>query len=1349
MAATNYNAYPIFEKNQVLTNTQLNQLVSYLEEQGRLTRSSLIGIGIVCGLELKFVPEADAETGVDTLYISEGVGISSEGFLISFCGCPITKYRNFVLNPYVDYPAFQNPATKQQDIVIQELLTDDFENDGSEEPIEQMDAEILKDKVVVLFLECYDKDLKSCLSKSCDDIGIERRFTLRKLLISKTDIENKVLVRNGNEETLLFPERYALPDVAVKMPLFSPPVTDFNTFGKVAGQYGNILFAATSDPVTAVLTALKDAYHAYQPVLQDAFSTNPFNDPVTQVTAWKALFDGSGDATKYMGIQYYYDFVKDLMLTYDEFRRVSFDLLTKCCPDNKRFPKHLLLGEVIESCTPSEYRQQFIQTPVYNAEGKLLKETISLFSKAAKMVTEFNTKRVNSVESYGPLKIKITPSHEKISHLSVRAMPYYFNVKKKGTQGTLEELWSYEIRRKCKVGGGLLGYENNFDDLSGGPAVDTPVSKPLAFDRDAFDFFRVEGGLGKPADEVLNTVEEKIYKYNIPMDVIGVRVNEATLPVITDALKDGVVDYNKGFHDLHEDYVTFRYQIADMFKTALGAWDLFQRIEKMLQETDPDYKDPIPEEVRKIIEEVYKGIVEFLCRTLPPCLPDFAKNFEELKDRYADAIVYVTDKVFEHLELDAVDETANDVNEKTGLNLAQDVIAEATRLVWQIFDNFFYNRLHRIYYAFRRREYYLALQFNKHSYTFAEYVAKHPGIAHMAGAPTGGTYIVLYGNFLGMSQRVLADFALPYRCCGEEHAIPVCDDEQARANIQVAPYARPDYGYTFRNTSIEMDLVLNDHELYDLEKEYCAEDVKSTYNLRVVRVEPMDKNGFVEILEDERHIRFTPEEGFTGIAKFRYTLEKISNKLTDEGIVTILVRNQCVKLVDFDFTMRAEDTVVASLENFPGYLFNDPDVDQNLLEIGNKGEVMTITLLQDIQDSYSFKYSATGQENNGCGTITIHPAANNGPVIDNQEILTEPVAEQGAIIGTVVAFDPDNEPLTYVFESGATDIYNIDPESGEVRVINPDAMKQGVYQMGVRVTDPFGLFDTAILTIRVVLQNEAPQIQDQSFDVLITAQPGTVVNTVEAFDPDGDPLTFSIAAGNIGNAFKIGASTGQLVVASNSNFGNIQQFVLTIRVADTKGAAATGNVIVNIIRTNQPPTVTLVEPKAGTIFAAGAPINAVFQAADNSKVVRVDVFLNGQLVGATTEDKKYVFTLPDLNPGSYTLAGRAVDDEGATASTPLVNFEVQKANLNFVNDNLDLLTAEELNLLLETRKVKTAATDTRGSLQTKLKSSISTTPLTRTELTSLSDATIRELATRAGLDSSAKKTVLIDQLLSL
>ncbi len=70
--------YPQFAPNQVLSNQHLNDLFEYLDEQDRLTRTHLIGIGIVCGLEATY-GQGENNFGIN---ISKGCGVTSEGYLI-------------------------------------------------------------------------------------------------------------------------------------------------------------------------------------------------------------------------------------------------------------------------------------------------------------------------------------------------------------------------------------------------------------------------------------------------------------------------------------------------------------------------------------------------------------------------------------------------------------------------------------------------------------------------------------------------------------------------------------------------------------------------------------------------------------------------------------------------------------------------------------------------------------------------------------------------------------------------------------------------------------------------------------------------------------------------------------------------------------------------------------------------------------------------------------------------------------------------------------------------------------------------------------------------------------------
>jgi hypothetical protein len=181
--------YPVFEKNQVLTESQLNQLVKYLDQQNRLTRVSLIGLGIVCGLDVLCESE-------NTLTITKGVGITSEGYLIQMGDCVTTRYREYIKPSSVSYPPFEDPVTHEQDIELLELLTEEAATD-TDEIIFELNSEVLDGKIVMLYLECFDKDLKSCIGKNCDELGIDRIFTIRKLLIGLEDLLKVMERTNG------------------------------------------------------------------------------------------------------------------------------------------------------------------------------------------------------------------------------------------------------------------------------------------------------------------------------------------------------------------------------------------------------------------------------------------------------------------------------------------------------------------------------------------------------------------------------------------------------------------------------------------------------------------------------------------------------------------------------------------------------------------------------------------------------------------------------------------------------------------------------------------------------------------------------------------------------------------------------------------------------------------------------------------------------------------------------------------------------------------------------------------------------------------------------------------------
>ncbi len=84
-------SYPVFESGQVLTSAHLNDLVEYLEPQDRLTRNKLIGIGIVCGLEVGYEPDENH------IRITGGCAVTSQGYLIVQKTCLLDRFRDYTL----------------------------------------------------------------------------------------------------------------------------------------------------------------------------------------------------------------------------------------------------------------------------------------------------------------------------------------------------------------------------------------------------------------------------------------------------------------------------------------------------------------------------------------------------------------------------------------------------------------------------------------------------------------------------------------------------------------------------------------------------------------------------------------------------------------------------------------------------------------------------------------------------------------------------------------------------------------------------------------------------------------------------------------------------------------------------------------------------------------------------------------------------------------------------------------------------------------------------------------------------------------------------------------------------
>jgi len=554
--------YHTFEDNQVLTKDQLNEFINYFEDQDRLSRICLSGVGIICGFELSF------DAGKPSITISQGAGVTTDGDLIKLrknivgsglksidiSAIEYTHHKPFE-DSFANYKFFKKLVSvdgkiKEVPIEMTELLTADVEggillaslsrfNIGSLSRFKNTSLTDLKDirpkelkdptfsrfnenllsgltdKVVLLYLEAYEKKADLCTSIDCDNQGVEQVARLRVLLVSKADADYIASLDSIFSKHNAIQTAFDLPEVAVRRVVLNksntanynelkrayftalttdPLITDLSTgILKIAGDFNSFLKLNTSDEaLKTALTKLKSlvAFSAY---------SIPFN------------------------VQYRYDCVKDIVDTYNELKCHLTELKEECCPDIKAFPKHLLLGDLDEiGLAVKHHRHSFYKSPILNVGTGKIQQCRSLFLRILELINQFQTSAGN---------IKITPSN-KLPELSFRSIPFYYTV-----DDELLASWNFFKTEKNRQNTNLSYHTENLSKA-------LQIQNPLIYNTDRFDFYRIEGHQGKVFQDVLEDIDALKTQNGLAFDVKALSVNINTENLNID-------DYQCEFEDLN------------------------------------------------------------------------------------------------------------------------------------------------------------------------------------------------------------------------------------------------------------------------------------------------------------------------------------------------------------------------------------------------------------------------------------------------------------------------------------------------------------------------------------------------------------------------------------------------------------------------------------------------------------------------------------------------------------------------------------------------------------------------------------------------------------------------------
>ncbi len=379
------NHFPNFVPNQVLTSGQLNALREYLDQQDRLSRVRLSGTGDLCGLHVEWL------TTSKTVKVSNGLGISSDGYLLELAASRFSHYRKYIdpgkdKDGVPDYAPWRARPTLRKQISMVELLTSDDEADGA------LSAEMIAGKVVVLYLEFSEQDLRSCLVTDCNNNGSRYVLTLRVLLVNEADLE----ALPGCGEA---PEAVAIPRLHTVEPLSA-----ITTEAQLNGNYRKIVKAH----LPTLVEHLNRAVRQYNLIL-------PIGERENRVVErFERLMERAIERREVN--QYHYDLLCDIATAYNEFIVAACRWIPDCLSAEDH-PRHLMLDHL--DGKPG-FRHHFQPASIRSHWQGDVSRVAGMLQRLLMLLDEINLGAVDA--------IRITPSHVEQEPLGARAVPHYFTL---------------------------------------------------------------------------------------------------------------------------------------------------------------------------------------------------------------------------------------------------------------------------------------------------------------------------------------------------------------------------------------------------------------------------------------------------------------------------------------------------------------------------------------------------------------------------------------------------------------------------------------------------------------------------------------------------------------------------------------------------------------------------------------------------------------------------------------------------------------------------------------------------------------------------------------------------------
>ncbi|WP_082389014.1 cadherin-like domain-containing protein [Celeribacter marinus] len=379
------------------------------------------------------------------------------------------------------------------------------------------------------------------------------------------------------------------------------------------------------------------------------------------------------------------------------------------------------------------------------------------------------------------------------------------------------------------------------------------------------------------------------------------------------------------------------------------------------------------------------------------------------------------------------------------------------------------------------------------------------------------------------------------------------------APINDAPDAVDDADTTDEDTAITVDLLANDSDVDGDDLTVVSASV------------PAEQGTLVD--NGDGTVTFTPAPDFNGEATITYTIED-EEGLQDTAVHTITVTPENDAPV-------AEDDTASTDEDSPvtiNVLGNDTDPDGDDLTVSeatspngtvtiNPDGTLTFTPDENFNGEAVITYTVTdpdGNEDTATVTVDVAPINDAPDAVDDADTTDEDTAITVDLLAN--DSDVDGDDLTVVSASVPAEQGTLVDNGDGTVTFTPAPDFNGEATITYTIEDEEGLQDTAVHTITVTPENDAPVAED---DTASTDEDSPVTINVlgNDTDPDGDDLTVSEATSPNGTVTI--NPDGTLTFTPDENFNG--EAVITYTVTDPDGNEDTATVTVDVAPINDAP----------------------------------------------------------------------------------------------------------------------------------------------------------------------------------